>query len=182
MTFLKYFFIAIALFTPPIFAQIEMHGTDRASESLIERNKDRRKAILQAFENEKKISQALKAIKGERAEVAKICPLPSGWRPKKVPVESAKQWDIVPSGIPSHTYPRKSGVTAETDVKSEFESIGDVTIETCDFVTVKFKGDIVDTVDFSKCEELEITMDSYRPCHNLLKYLAEKTKTNSKKK
>ena len=163
-------------------AQIEMHGTDRASESLLDRNKDRRKAILQAFEHEKKIAQSLKAIKGERAEVAKICPLPSGWHPKTAPVEKAQQWDIVPSGILSQTYPRKSGVISETDAKSEFESIGDATIETCDFVTVKFKGDVVDTVDFSQCEEIEIIMDSYRSCHDFLKYLAEKTKPNSKKK
>ena len=168
--------LIVVLFFFVVQAQIEMHGTDPANESLIDRNKDRRNAILKAFEHEKKVSQALKNIKGDRAEVAKICPLPSGWRPKKASVDNAKQWDIVPSGILSQTYPRKSGITTK-DPKSDFESIGDVNIETCDFVTIKFKGDLVDTVDFSQCKELEITMDSYRPCHDLLRYLAEKTKS-----
>ena len=51
--------------------------------------------------------------------------------------------------------PRKSGITTK-DPKSDFESIGDVNIETCDFVTIKFKGDC----DFDIIKKLLMIPDS----------------------
>lgn len=173
---LKIILVVLAV-TLKVTAQIEMHGADRANESLQENSKKaRHKELLKAFEQESKVSKALKDSSGDRAEVAKLCPVPAGWRPKKSEVAKSKQWDIVPSGHISKTYPRKTGIT-ESDAKSEFESIGDPKIEDCDYVTVKFKGDHVETVDFSKCEDPEITTDNYKPCNDLLKYLSEKSKT-----
>ena len=174
MRWIKIIFILI--FTSlQAFAQIEMHGTDRASESLADKNKIRRQAIMDAFAKEAQMAKALKEAQADRDAVAKNCPLPAGWRPKK-DVSKAKEWDIVPSGIPSKTYPRSSGMTT-SDLKTDYESLGDPRIENCDYITVKFKGDEVQTVDFSKCEESEVTVESYRPCHDLLKWLAEKTKS-----
>lgn len=168
-------FIFSFLILLPASAQIEMHGTDRANESLADKNKIRRQAIMDAFAKEAQMAKALKEAKADRDAVAKNCPLPAGWRPKK-DVSKAKEWDIVPSGIPSKTYPRTSGIIT-TDLKTDYESLGDSRIENCDYITVKFKSDEVQTVDFSKCEESEVTVESYRPCHDLLKWLADKSKS-----
>lgn len=173
---LKIIILILLLSFTTVFAQIEMHGTDRASESLAPTKKDRLKAIQQEFARENKLTKALKKSKADRAEIARTCPLPSGWVPNKANVAIAKEWMIVPSWNKSKSYPRRFDIDTPNEME-EFETKGDPKIDSCDYVTIKFKGDRVTTVDFTKCQEPEITMDSYRPCHNLLKSLAEKSKT-----
>lgn len=176
---LSFFFIFFLLNVISSFAQIEMHGTDRQNESLVDSKKARRNAITEAFAKENRVAKSLNDIQGDRREVAKVCPVPSAWRSYKVGVSKAKEWDIVPSGVLSKTYPRSSGIN-ETDVLTEFENSGDKNIDQCDYITVKFKRDQVETVDFSKCEEPEFVVESHRPCRDLLKSLAEKSRPKAK--
>lgn len=176
MQWSKTFLFVALVVSLPIAAQIEMHGTDRADESRALTKKDRLKAIQSEFAREGKIKEALKKSKADRAEIAKRCPLPAGWVPNTANVATAKEWIIIPSWNKSKSYPRRFDMDHQNHME-EFETAGDPKIDTCDFITIIFKGDQVTAVDFKKCEEPEITNDSYRPCHNLLKSLAEKSKT-----
>lgn len=103
---------------------------------------------------------------GDRSEIAKLCPEPSGWSPKSQTMSAATEWHIVPYYVASSTYPR-SGLGMHVTLSVRDPASGkDIT--NCDYIKVNFNGNSVNSVDFKKCPAIGLVSQSFRAC---LQYL-----------
>jgi len=133
--------------------------------SVVYGQSERFEKMLEEQNEESRTREAIVKAGGDRAEVIKSCPRPAAWRPE-LDITTASEWDIVPVYIRSKTYDRKGGYQLFLEAKGA---------STCDYYTVKFNNNLIESVDISKCRGMKngapsgIAPASQKNCFELIR-------------